>query len=303
MKVLRALISRIVLLGIFNWLPDIPYLKLKFRFRLGYNLNLKNPKTFNEKMQWLKLYDFKPEYTQYVDKYAVRAYIAKSIGEEYLKPLIAVYSSTREIDWDVLPDKFVLKSTTGSGCNVICTNKCRLNKKAALKKLDAFMHKNYFYTCREYPYKDVKPKIICEEFVFSQDTLIQDYKVFCFNGKVKFFEFHLNIDDPLNHTCDYYDRELNKWGFAWDTVPSAYELPNRPLTKKIIELSEKIATNMYFVRVDWFITETQIYFGEITLYNWAGFRKFDSYDDDLLLGSWLKLPIDNTSGNKCRTLI
>ena len=296
MHLIQDIIWKMTLLGFFNWIPDIPYLKWKFRLHVGYTLNLEHPKTFNEKLQWLKLYGFKPEYTMYVDKYAVRDYIASTIGKEYLKPMIAVYDSVKEIDWNSLPEKFALKCTTGSGGNVICTDKRALNKRKACVKLNRAMHRNYFYSNREYPYKNVKPKILCEEFIFTADSPPHDYKIFCFNGKVKLLEFHIDIYGEKTHTCDYYDRDLNRLDFTWDTVPSTVELPDRDLTKKIIELSEKIAKDMCHVRVDWCITNAHIYFGEVTFYNWAGFRKFDSYDDDLLLGSWLKLPVDTDKG-------
>src|SRR5690554_2911549 len=151
--------------GLLNWIPDKHYLKLVYWGETGKKLNIKDPKTFNEKLQWLKLHDRKPEYSIYVDKYAVRSYIAKTIGKKYLIPLIVVYDSVEEIDWASLPDKFVLKCTHGSGSNIICPDKNKLDMEEAKKKLQKWMNKNWYWFGREWPYKKVKPRIICEELI------------------------------------------------------------------------------------------------------------------------------------------
>ena len=149
-------------------IPDIPFLKLQYRYHLGQKLNLKNPKTFNEKIQWLKLYDKKPEYTTYVDKYAVREHIKEIIGEEYLIPLIGVYDSVDDIDWDRLPNKFVLKCTHGSSCNIICEDKSELDIETANRKLTKWMNRNWYWYGREWPYKNMKPRILCEEYLVEK---------------------------------------------------------------------------------------------------------------------------------------
>lgn len=294
----RRVILKLMSLGFFNWMPDRLYLNWKFKLVLGYSLDLKNPKTFNEKLNWLKLYDFKAEYTTYVDKYLVREYIKKTIGEEYLIPLVGIYNSIAEVKPIGLPDRFVLKCTSGSGGNIICKNKSSLDFSKSIKKLKKFLRQNYFYLNREYPYKSIKPKFVCEEFISDTEITPDDYKVYCFNGKARLLEFHIDRFGETEHTCDYYDEHLNRLDFAWGTTPSDIELPHKNLAVKLIELSEKIAAHLLHARVDWYIVGEKIYFGEITLYNGGGFEKFNSYDDDLLLGSWLRLPIDNKNGER-----
>ncbi len=171
-------------LGWFKWVPDRIYLKLIYRGETGKTLKLNNPKTFNEKLQWLKLYNRKPEYSIYVDKYEVRQHIAKTIGEEYLIPLIGVYESVNEIPWDKLPNQFALKCTHGSKSNIICKDKTKLNIAETKEKLNKWMKKNWYWFGREWPYKNVKPRIICERLLITEDnTLPNDYKFHCFNGE------------------------------------------------------------------------------------------------------------------------
>jgi glycosyltransferase len=257
---------------------------------LGYSPNLKEPKTFNEKINWLKLYDQKPEYQTYVDKYDVRAFIKETIGEEYLIPLIAVYPSPEEIEWEKLPNRFVLKCTTGSGGNVICKDKTKLDIKKETKKLKSFCEYNYYYVNREAQYKNITPRIVCEKFISETKITPNDYKVYCFNGKAKVLEFHIDRFGGKTHTCDYYDENLNRLDFTWGTTPSNIDLPYRDISAKIIALSEKISQNMNHARVDWYVVDSHIYFGEITLHNGGGYEKFDRYEDDLKLGSYLTLP-------------
>ena len=290
MKFIKRCMLKLMSLGFFNWLSDKAFTVWKFRLVLGYSPNLKAPKTFNEKINWLKLYDQKPEYQTYVDKYDVRAFIKETIGEEYLIPLIAVYSSPEEIKWEKLPNKFILKCTTGSGGNVICKDKTKLDIKKETKKLKTFCKHNYYYVNREAQYKNITPRIVCEEFISETEITPNDYKVYCFNGKAKLLEFHIDRFGGKTHTCDYYDENLNRLDFTWGTTPSSIDLPYRKISEKIIELSEIIAKNISHARVDWYVVDSKIYFGEITLHNGGGYEKFDSYEDDLHLGSYLILP-------------
>lgn len=276
--------------GLFNWLQDKPYLKLVYRSETGKKLNLDNPQTFNEKLQWLKLYDRKLEYSKYVDKYSVRSYISKTIGEEYLIPLIAIYNNVEEIDWHSLPNKFVLKCTHGSGSNIICIDKSKLDIGDAKKKLRKWMKKSWYWFGREWPYKNVKPRIVCEKFISDKDITPDDYKVLCFNGKAKLIEVH--IDRFGAHKQDFYDINWKKTSISQGGTVSnfIYEKPKQ--LKDMIQLSEKIASNMYHVRIDWFVVHDKLYFGEITFYDGAGFDPFDNKDDDYLLGSWINLPTE-----------
>lgn len=273
-------------LGAFNRLSDRLYLKLIFRAKMGRKLNINTPVTYNEKIQWLKLHDRKPVYTRYVDKYAVRSYIKEMIGEEYLIPLLGVYHHTKEIPWDTLPDKFVLKCTHGSGFNIICENKGTFDKQDAIRKLNKWMKKNWYWTGREWPYKNVKPRIICETFLSVDDHPPDDLKVMCFNGKAKLIRVHMN--KYSNHKVSFYDTEWKKTNVEVSpTSDKPYAKPAQLDT--MIQLSEKLAADMKLVRIDWYIVHNTLYFGEITLYDGSGFKPFDDYRNDLLLGSWINL--------------
>jgi len=277
--------------NIFNWIPDKPYLKLVYWSEMGKRLNLKNPTTFNEKLQWLKLYDRKPEYTKYVDKYEVRSYISQTIGEEYLIPLLGIYYSVDEIDFDKLPNQFVLKCTHGSHSNIICTNKNTLNKEEVKSQLRKWMKKNWFWFGREWPYKNVKPRIICEKYMEDESgTGLIDYKFMCFNGKAKCIFICSNRNSVTGTNIDIYDMN-------WEPIPCEREknrrsnsIINKPVNFSLmVELAEILAKDIPFVRVDFYEVRGKLYFGEITFFPASGFERFvpDSYDE--LLGSWLSL--------------
>ena len=192
-------------------IPDKIYLNLQYRHHLGKKLNLGKPETFNEKLQWLKLYDRKPEYTTYVDKYAVREYIKDTIGEEYLVPLIGAYESVEEIDWANLHDRFVLKCTHGSQCNIICSQKSALDIEDSKRKLKNWMKKNWYWYGREWPYKNVKPRIICEDYLVQDDgDELRDYRFFCFNGEPKFITVDFSITNKKKTRRNLYDLNWNR---------------------------------------------------------------------------------------------
>src|SRR5699024_8410056 len=172
--------------GLLNWLPDKIYLKICFRAKMRRKIDFSNVRTYNEKLQWLKINDRNPIYTKMVDKYEVREYIANHIGEEYLIPLIGVYDSFEEINFNELPNQFVLKCTHDSGGLVICKDKSKLDIEAARKKINDSLKRNYYYLFREWPYKNVKPRVICEKYMVDEfEKELKDYKFFCFNGKPK----------------------------------------------------------------------------------------------------------------------
>lgn len=273
--------------GLLNWLPDKVYLKIIFRANMGYKLNLTNPKTFSEKLQWIKVYKRESIWSKMVDKYEVREYIAETIGKQYLIPSLGVYNTFEEIDFDKLPQKFVLKCTHDSGGLIICKDKNRLDKDFAKKKIEKCLNKNYFYWGREWPYKNVKPRIVCEEFISDSDNTPDDYKVLCFNGKAKLIELHRGRFD--NHTQDFYDINWNKTDISQDGITSdiIYERPNK--LEEMIRLSEKIAQGIPHVRIDWFIINDKLYFGEITFFDGSGLDPFDKKEYDYMLGSWINL--------------
>ncbi|MBO1003216.1 ATP-grasp fold amidoligase family protein [Pseudogracilibacillus auburnensis] len=277
---------------VFNWLPDKYYLKLLYWGETGEKLNLVNPQKYNEKLQWLKLYNRKPEYTKYVDKYAVRSYISEIIGDEYLTPIIGVYNSIDEIDWNSLPDKFVLKCTHGSSANIICTNKNELNIKDAKEKLNKWMKKNWYWFGREWPYKQVRPRIICEKFIEQSDgDELRDYRFFCFNGEPKFITVDFSITNKEKTRRNLYDLE---WNLMDEEISYPKELgikvkkPERLC--EMISLSKKLSENIPHLRVDFYYIKEKIIFGEMTFFHQSGMGKFRPTKFDNQLGEWLKLP-------------
>lgn len=273
--------------GYFKWMKDEQYLKFMFKVKMGTRLNLTNPQTFNEKLQWLKLNDRKPIYTQLADKYEVRKYISENIGEEYLIPLIGVWSNFDDIDFSVLPEQFVLKCTHDSGSVFICTDKKNFNIEKVKKQINKSLKRNYYSIEREWPYKNIEPRIICEKFISTNNVAPDDYKVLCFNGEARLIGVH--IDRFGDYCIDNYDRNWNKTLVGKDG-PMSNRLYPKPIEfDKMIGFSEKISSQMAHVRVDWFIVNDKLYFGEITFYEAAGYDHFDNKDDDYLLGSWIDL--------------
>lgn len=274
---------------IFRLLPDKLFLKLKFKLMMNKKLNFDNVQTYNEKLQWLKLYDRKPEYTKLVDKYGVREYIAETIGSEYLIPLLGVWDSFEDIDFSKLPNKFVLKYTHDSGSVFVCKDKSKIDYEQLKKDSKKWLKRNYYWVHREWPYKNVKPRIVCEQFISDNDQTPDDYKVLCFNGKAKLIEVHM--DRFANHKQDIYDIDWNKTditqGYDED---SSYSIKEKPKEfDRMIELSEKLAQNKAHVRIDWFVVNDKLYFGEITFYDGSGYAPFDKEEHDYLIGSWINL--------------
>lgn len=271
---------------------DALYLKMEYYFQTGRRLNLNNPKSYNEKLQWLKIHDRKPEYTQMVDKAGVKDYITKTIGEEYVIPTLGVWKHFDEIDFTTLPEKFVLKCTHDSGGLVICKDKKTLDKVSAKKKIEKCLKKNYFYGTREWPYKDVEPRIIAEPLLEQANgEEICDYKVMCFNGKAKLIELHMNRHSD-HHTQDFYDVNWQKTEISQGKGYggcSDIEVPKPSCLDEMLQLSETLTKDMAHCRVDWYVVNGHLYFGELTFFDGSGFDLFDRYEDDLLLGSWINL--------------
>lgn len=280
---------------------DRKFLETLFFLRVGYRLDLANPKTFNEKLQWLKLYDRRPEYTKMVDKAEAKEYAAGIIGREHIIPTLAVYTSVEDIDFDILPNQFVLKCTHDSGGVVICRDKSKLDKKWALKKLQKGLKRNYFYRNREWPYKNVCPRIIAERYIEPlpndkdgqlEHPDLKDYKFFVFNGVVKCFKIDFNRQ--TDHHANYYDRNGQLLPFGEKAYPPQPEkcLEVPATFTKMIELAEKIAEKHNFVRVDFYDHNGKILFGEITFFPASGMGQFTPNEWDYKLGKWLKLPTE-----------
>lgn len=272
-------------------LPNSLYLKLTYYKRLGKKLNLKSPQTFNEKLQWLKLYNRKPEYTKMVDKYEAKQYVEKIIGKEYIIPTLGIWNKFEDIDFDKLPNQFVLKCTHDSGGVIICKDKKEFEKDKAREEINICLKANYFYRSREWPYKNVKPRIIAEQYMEDNKSKeLRDYKFFCFNGKVKCFK--IDFDRFLQHRANYYDTSLKILPFGEAICPPDYnrnlEIPEQ--INKMIMLAEKLSKDIPFLRVDFYEVNGKIYFGELTFFPASGLGKFTNEEWDKTLGSWIELP-------------
>ncbi len=269
---------------------DETYLKMLYKVILGQKLNLKNPQTFNEKLQWLKLHDRNPEYTKMVDKYEAKKYVASKIGEEYIIPTLGVYDKFDDIDFNKLPNQFVIKCTHDSGGLVICKDKNKLDIKKARKKINKCLKRNFYWIGREWPYKNVKPRIIIEQYMTDESKVeLKDYKIFNFNGKAKIIQVDYNRF--VEHKRNLYDTD-------WNYIEAAIEYPtdknvkiNKPKSiEKMLELAEVLSKEIPHVRTDFYCIEDKIYFGELTFYHEGGFGKFSPEEFDRELGEWLKLP-------------
>ena len=274
-----------------RFLPDKTYIKLYYRLNVKRKLNLKNPKTFNEKLQWLKFNDRDPFYAVVVDKYKVREYIKETIGEKYLIPLIGDWDCFDDIDFEKLPNKFVLKCNHDSGGLVICTDKNKLDIKKAKKVISKSLKCKFYYVGREWQYKNIKPRIICEEFIGENDIPPSDYKISCFNGKPD--NIMVCYGRETGET-QYYFFDLN-WNLlrynGWGKkAPSNFSLPKPEGLEEMIQLAEKLSKPYYYARIDLYNVNGKIYFGEITLCPNSGFDGKLLKETDELFGSKLKLP-------------
>lgn len=272
-------------------IPDRIALKVEYRLRFHRPLNLKNPITFNEKLQWLKLNDHSPRYTQLVDKLEVRNFVAGKIGEEYLIPLLGVYDKFDEIDFDKLPNEFVLKCTHDSGSVYVCDDKNKYDINAVNRKINKSLRRNYYYTGKEWPYRNVKPKIICEKYMVDESgSELKDYKFLCFNGIAKCMFVCLNRNSPNGLNVDFYDMDWNPMPFERHYPRSGTTISKPKCFDKMIKLAEKLSSDLPFVRVDFYETNEHIYFGELTLYPGSGLEEFTPESFDTLLGNWINLP-------------
>jgi len=275
-----------------NSLSDEEFLKLQFFERMsGKILNLEEPKSFNEKMQWLKVYDHNPVYTTMVDKYEVKKYVAGIIGERYIIPTLGVWNNYEEIDFSQLPNQFVLKCTHDSGSTFLVKDKCNIDNRALAQKFKEALGFNYYHYGREWAYKNVPPRIIAEKLMVNLNKeALEDYKIMCFNGKVL-----------CTFTCtDRFSRDGMKVTFydtAWKKMPFERHYPSekkecaKPQSyDEMVGLAERLSANIPFARIDFYEVNGHPYFGEITLYPGCGYEEFTPGEWDEIMGSWLKLP-------------
>lgn len=268
-------------------LCDRTYLRIKFRANTGQKLRIDSPVTFNEKLQWLKLYDRKERYASLVDKYEVRQHITHEIGAEYLVPLLGVWESADEIDFDSLPQQFVLKPTHTSGCVLICRDKEQLDLDAARQTMREWLKQDYYWDHREWPYKGVAPRIVAEMLI---DDKIVDYKFYCFNGEPKVLYLSRGLEDHTTAEISFFDLNLNKLPFGRSDYRPYSAIPERPDNfDEMLGIAKKLAKDFKFIRVDLYNVGGKIYFSELTFYPCAGYMPFDPPQYDEILGEMIDL--------------
>ncbi len=272
-------------------LPDRIYIKKLYKYRTGKNLNLRNPRTFNEKQNWLKLYDRRPEYTIMVDKYKVREYIAEKIGGRYLVPLMGVWDSPDKIDFDLLPNEFVLKCNHDNGV-IICRDKSKLDFEKVREELAYRLDRDYYRKLREWPYKNVSRKIICEKLMKNTNNEKSlEYKFFCFGGIVKYILVVSNREGEGETTMDTYDHNWIHQNLKNGNTPLAGNIFDKPdFFNELLKISELLSSETPILRVDFNVWDNKPYFGEITVYDSGGFEEYTPEEWDSYLGSLLELP-------------
>ena len=278
--------------GFFNWMSDKTYLKISYRLLMGNKLNLDNPVTFNEKLQWLKLYDRKKEYTSLVDKYEVYDYVKKRIGEEHLIPIIGVWERPELIEWEKLPKSFVLKCTHDSGGVILIKNKNDIKERQIVKKLKKKLKINYFYGDREWPYKNIKPRIIAQPYLSNEnDADINDYKFFCFDGTPKYMFIAKDRQlGPKETKFNFYDMDFNKLDIknGHDNFEDVLSVPKT--WEEMKKIAAALSKGIPQVRVDLYEVNGKVFFGEMTFFHWSGMVPFIPKSWDKIFGDEIILP-------------
>lgn len=271
-------------------IPDRLYLMLKYRKRYGKFPNLDKPITFTEKLQWIKLHDRRPLYTTLVDKYAVKRYVAEKLGEEHVIPLIGVWDNVDEIDFGALPNQFVMKCTHDSGGLVICKDKDTFDVDKAKKKISSILKKNFYWVSREWPYKNVKPRVIIEKYMEDSATgELRDYKFFTFNGipKVMYIASGRGSGETFG---DFFDMDFNHLDMEIDHRIAPVMPPKPKNFEAMKQAAQKLAAGIPQVRVDFYEINGEFYFGEMTFFHCGGFERFHPENLDQTWGEWIDLP-------------
>lgn len=290
---LKKIKYELYFLPIVKALPDELFCRIHYRISCKKRLDLVNPKGFNEKLQWLKLYYHKDLFTHMVDKYEAKQIVKTKLGEEHVIPTLGVWDSFDDIDFNTLPNEFVLKCTHDSGGLIICRDKSKLDKIAAGRKLKNALKRNYFYLGREWPYKNVKPRILAEPFMQNSSKENLDvYKIMTFNGVPKIIQTIQNDKTPME-TIDYFDCEWNLLNLRQDYPNSIVPLDRPKMLDIMLEFACELSRGFPFLRVDFYEIDGEVYFSEFTFYSDNGFAPFTPKEWDLILGNWLKLPTES----------
>lgn len=275
---------------------DVVYLKLLFLYRLGYSLDLRHPQTYSQKLQWIKLFDHNPLYTRMVDKFEVKDYVRKLIGDIYVIPNYGIWDSPEQIDWERLPNQFIIKTTHGcaSAGNIICKDKKLLDKTAVVKKIRKALKQNTYSKYLEWPYKNIRPRILAEQLLIDHESVTpKDYKFYCFNGvpKVVVIASERYVAD---HTYfDYFDMNGNHLPFTQGgkNNPCTPELPTT--FEEMKSIAALLSKGIPQVRVDLYSVNGKVYFGEMTFFDSSGFARFEPIEWDYTFGGWITLPNKN----------
>lgn len=278
--------------GFYKNMTDEEFLKMQFKNVFGYDLNLDNPRTYNEKLQWLKLYDRRTEYTMMVDKYEVKKYVASIIGEDHIIKTLGVWERFNDIDFSKLPNQFVLKCTHDSGSLVICTDKTKFDIKFAKRKIEKSLANDYYMQNREWPYKNVKRRIIAEEYLVNESGHeLKDYKIFAFNGTAKAMFIASDRMNPNDETkFDFFDMDFNHLPFTNGHPNSKHSIDRPKSLEQMKEMAELLSCGLPEVRIDFYDINGKVYFGEITFFHWSGFERFIPDEWDKIFGDWIVLP-------------
>lgn len=277
-------------LGLLNWIPDRLYLHLFYFFRTNKKLNIDDPRSFNEKLQWLKLNNRNKIYTIMVDKYESKMFFESKIDSGFQVPIYGVFDRFEDIDFQSLPDSFVIKTTHDSGGVIVVKNKKDVDFKKIERKIKKSLNTNYYYNGREWPYKNVRPRIIVEKFlVDKQNESLIDYKVMCFNGEPQIIQT-ITERNQDGFKDNYFDSEWNELMIPRKSTVRNCNIPSRPRNlNKMIELSRNVSKNIPFLRVDFFEVNSKLYFGEFTFFPANGCIDFLNEKDNLMLGDLIKL--------------
>ena len=277
--------------------PDKTYLKIQTTLFLDRSLNLNHPETFNEKMQWLKLNDRNPTYTIMVDKFKAKEYAREIIGDEHIIPTYGCWEKFEDINFDELPERFVLKCNHDSGSVVICKSKKIFDLKMAKAKIEKGLHTDGYYWGREWPYTNVERRIIAEEFLHdNKEDDLPDYKVHCFGGVPKFILVCKDRFSKTGMTEDFYDTNWKSIDVSRPNHKRSSRQMDRPKwLEEMLHLSELLSKGIPFLRVDFYVVNEKLYLGELTLYPASGFEKFVPEEYDALFGSWIPLPKNKLS--------
>ena len=277
-----------------NMMDDKTYLSLRYRYATGKKIHWNNPKEFNEKLLWLMVHDHNPKYKVLVDKFEVKKYIAQLIGEEYVIPLLAVGERFEDIDFDSLPNQFVVKCNHDSGGIVICKDKSQFDYEAAKNLINSHLDKEFYRITREWPYRDIKRKVIVEKYMEDQNNEsggeLRDYKFYCFNGEPKFLYLSQGLTNHETAKINYVSLEWEKEEFYREDYKQFDVLPGKPTNfEKMIDLAKVLSQGFPFVRVDIYEINQKIYFGEMTLYPGAGITEFFPDKWNAVLGDYIDI--------------